>query len=285
MAVLFALLSFIGWGTGDVFVARASKKLGGNATLFLGFLFAFIYSTLLLPFVGPIRSFSMLGIAFLIQILHTLANWSFFKGMQIGKATIVGALGSSFSVVTVILSIVLYGEHLTVMKGLGFLVIFVGIILLSLNFIEIKKHGMRHLLTDKGVPYGLATLLGWGIVFALLKIPSETIGWFWTGYPLTIITLFLILSQKIRAEVGHAVQKKNWFWLIIPFSILGTTADYSYNIGITKGFVSTVVPIAGASPVLFVILARIIFRERLTFQQKIGILFALAGIIVISFQG
>ena len=55
-----------------------------------------------------------------------------------------------------------------------------------------------------------------------------------------------------------------------------------FNLGLTLGYSSLIAPVAGSSPVLFVVLSRFVFKEPLTGQQKTGIIFALAGIVLIG---
>lgn len=284
MAILFGLISMVGWGAGDIFVTKASRKYGSNATYLWGFVVAFLFSCLYLPFAPAISDYRMLGIVFVIQALHTISNLAFFKGLEIGNASVVGTIAQSFPFVTVLLSVMIFGETLSPAKILAIFILIVGITLLSFRVDQMTRLGVKNLMTDKGVIYGFFTLIGWGIVFALLRIPAERIGWFWTGYPLSIIALCLFLVKSMRKQALVTMRKPNWFLPIIPFGIMATMADFSYNIGLLHGFTSTIAPIAGASPVLFVILSRIIFKDPLSMQQKIGILIALGGIVFIGFS-
>ena len=59
-------------------------------------------------------------------------------------------------------------------------------------------------------------------------------------------------------------------------------AEFSYNAGIGKGLVSIVAPIAGANPILFIILAFIFFKDKITRQQILGIITTLIGIVLLS---
>jgi len=59
-------------------------------------------------------------------------------------------------------------------------------------------------------------------------------------------------------------------------------AEFSYNLGLSKGNASIVAPIAGANPILFVLFAYFIFKEPLKKHQIIGITLILTGIVMLS---
>ena len=124
----------------------------------------------------------------------------------------------------------------------------------------------------------------WGIYFAFVRIPAEKIGWYWAGFPLFLIAPALLFIKSLRINAPKIFSDRKGFWAVIAYLILTLIlADFSYNIGILYGYTSIVAPIAGSSTVLYVLLSRIIFREKLNLQQKIGIISSLAGIILLAF--
>jgi len=59
--------------------------------------------------------------------------------------------------------------------------------------------------------------------------------------------------------------------------------DFIFNVGLQKGLAAVVAPIASAAPTLSVILAGILFHEKPTQKQIIGIVLALIGIVALGF--
>lgn len=59
-------------------------------------------------------------------------------------------------------------------------------------------------------------------------------------------------------------------------------SEMTFNVGISKGYTSIVAPIAGANPVLFVILATFVFKDPITKQQAAGVILTLLGVILLS---
>lgn len=225
----------------------------------------------------------MFFVAALLNIIHIFGNLCYFRGLEVGSAAIVGTLSGSFALITILISLLFFGESLTALQILAVILTLTGGVLVSLNLGKSAK--LSGILSDKGILYALGSVLGWGIYFALVRIPAGKIGWFWAGFPLYLLSLLLpLFIQDFRKNTTEIFSQRNLLLTVFTFSVLITLADFSYNIGILKGFTSIVAPIAGAYPVLFVILTRIFFKEKLTIQQKIGLGFGLLGIIVISFS-
>ena len=283
MPIIFALITFAGWGVGDIFVTLASRKLGAKQTYFWGMAFAFLLSSLYLPFAGKMSDWGMFFVATVLNIVHIFGNLCYFRGLEVGNAAIVGTLSGSFALVTILISVLFFGESLTALQILAVILTLTGGVLVSLNLGKSAK--LSGILSDKGIIYALGSVFGWGIYFALVRIPAGKIGWFWAGFPLYLLNFLLPLFMKdFRKNASLIFSKKNVWQTVLTFSVLITLADFSYNIGILKGFTSIVAPIAGAYPVLFVLLTSIFFKEKLTKQQKIGLGLGLLGIVVISFS-
>ena len=136
---------------------------------------------------------------------------------------------------------------------------------------------------EKGVLMALITVLLWGIYFSLIKIPVKEIGWFLPNYFIYLLApciLIIMRAKKITLQIPTG--KKTIIGLLC-YTILATMGNFTYNMGITNGFVSVVAPIAGAYPTIFVALSFLIFKDRITKQQLCGIIISLVGIVGLSF--
>ncbi|MBI2616645.1 DMT family transporter [Candidatus Gottesmanbacteria bacterium] len=283
MATLFAFLALIGWGTGDIFVTIASRKIGNVHAYFWGFLLALILTTLYIPFAGEFPEIGMFIVAFLINIIHSLGNISYFRALEVGNASIVGTIsGGGFPVVAVLMSIFFFGETPSLLQLVAIFLVVSGIVLSSLDISLLKEKGLKGAISNSGVPYAIGGMLGWGISLSLIRIPVETIGWFWSLYPIYLIALILPIFKRVRKNIFKVFRASSIVTVIVLYTLLVTMADFAYNIGILSGYTSTVAPIAGAFPVLFVVLSRFVFHERLNPQQKIGITSSLVGVVLIS---
>lgn len=283
MATIFALIAFAGWGVGDVFATMASRRLGFLVSYFWAFVFGFTVVIFIMPFMGGISDWRMFFFAIILNLIHTAGNLSFFRGLEVGNASIVGTITGTFSIVSVILSLIFFKESVSLLQAIGIIFAVLGVILVSLKLGEIGK--ISRIFADRGVFYALITLFCWGIYFAFVRIPAEKIGWFWAGVPLFFTAFLLLGFRDLRKNIGKIFKDRKGLQATLSCMLLGLIiGDFAYNIGILKGYTSIVAPIAGSSTVLFVTLSRFVFGERLTLQQKWGIAVTLLGIIIVSFS-
>lgn len=282
MALLFALLTLIGWGVGDIFITIASRRSGYVQVTFWGQVFSVLITSLYIPVVGIPDDTPMLFLALILGLLLAGGTMIYFKALQVGNASLAGAIGGSFAVPVVILSMLFFGERLSFVQLVGIFLTIIGVILSSLKLQDLKSNNLRDLFSDVSVKYVLIAVLFWTVFYTFIRIPVERIGWFWSFYPANYFFLILLILGKIKKDSLMIFQDKRTMVNIILAMILILIAQFSYNIGITRGFTSIVAPVAGAYPMLFVLLARVVFKEKLTNQQKLGIISSLAGIVLIS---
>lgn len=283
MAILFALIALAGWGVGDLFGAISSRLIGAKISYFWAMLVVSVLICFYIPFAGPVSDWRMFGVAIVLNLIHMFANVSGLMGLEVGNAAIVGTLSGTSTVLTILISLFLFGERLSILQSLGVVLVIGGGLLVSLNFEHFVNFRKGKIFSDKGIPFAIGAMLGWGIYFSLVRIPAEKIGWFWAGFPLYPLTLLLTFFIKdIRKKTGKIIRNRKILASILAFAIIITSGDFAYNIGILHGFTSIVAPIADSYPVLFVLLAEYVFKERLNIQQKWGIATVMSGIIVIA---
>lgn len=283
MAVFFALLALIGWGVGDVFITIASRRAGNIPTLFWSQVISIILTSLYIPFAGSITDAWMFLFALVLGLSLSWGTLFYFRALEIGNAQLAGTIGGSFVLPVVLLSVIFFGESLSFLQIVGIILILAGLILASFDLGQLKNKKIREIFSDRGAKYAFLAMIVWGIYYAVIRLPVESIGWFWSSYPANLFFVFLLIFGKIKRSALKIFTDKKTLLAIVIFSVLINIAHFSYNLGILSGFTSVVAPIAGSYSVLFVILSRFVFKEPLTKQQKAGVVSSLLGIVLISF--
>lgn len=284
MAIFFAMLALIGWGSGDVLIAKLTRKIGSRVTLFWWMFSSLILSSLYLPFAGPIPDFLMFSFALILNIFGLLGVIWYVQAFEQSHISLVGTIAGSFSILVVPLSVIFFSERLEILQIGAIIMTITGLILATLHPEDLKNRNFRRLSENKGIKLSFLAFLNWGIYWTLIRIPVQKIGWYWSEYPFYFMILLLPLMGMTKNISISAVRNSKILFMIILSGALSTMANFSFNLGITYGYSSIVAPIAGSSPVLFVILSRFVFREPLTGQQKLGIISALTGIVLIGFN-
>lgn len=282
-AIIFALISFIGWGVGDLLVTISARKLNAYSSTFWSLVISVLLMSLYTPFVWDNLKFLttevfllniFLGFILLVGII------AYREGLIAGSSPLVVTIAASFSVVTTPLSIIFFKEQLTVIQVVLIVIIFIGIILSLLPIQEVLN---RKIKVDKALLFALISMILWGIYFAFIKIPVSQIGWFWPNYfSFLFFAPFVFWFMKIRKVKLYKPNYNKAFWPLLGAIIFARGAELAFNLGIERGYTSIIAPIAGANPILFIILAFFLLKDPITRQQILGIGTTLIGIVLLS---
>jgi len=281
-AILFALTSYVGWGTGSLLEAIVSRKLYSYSLLFWSHLISFILLSIYAPFaLSDLNnlSFDILIIIFILAFVGIfLGTIFYYEALRAGNRALVGTITASFPAVTVVLSLIFLGDRTSFQQTIAIIIIFLGLTLSILDSSSIKG---KNLLTKSSF-FALLAMLTWGAYFAFIKIPVAKIGWFWPNYFTFFLFPLILIYIKFKRVKLEAPNKNNAFIPLFVSTILVRAAELTYNLGISKGLVTVVAPIAGANQTLFVVLAFLVFKDRITKQQIAGIITTLIGIVLLS---
>lgn len=247
---------------------------------------SFIASFIITSFYAPFAISSLGSLTFGIFILNVIlalvgilsGTLIYYEALRIENRALVGTIASSFPMVTVLLSIVFLGEKVSGLQIIAILLVFIGLFLASFDLSGIRKGKFSF---SKGVLFAIIAMCLWGIYFAFIKIPVKEIGWFWPNYIAFLTFPLLFLYSRIKKRRLEKPTENNVLIPLIVSTLLVRIAEFSYNLGISKGLV-VVAPIAGANPTLFIILAFMIFKDHIKKQQIFGIVITLAGIVFLS---
>lgn len=282
VAILFAILAFVGWGTGDIFGGLVARKVGGYSSAIINYILCIILASLYIPFALPeLRNLNLESVIWLIVLLPIgiIPLVTLYEGMNRGSASLVGTVAGSFGALVAVFSVIFLGESLNLFQVISIFVVLIGLVLSSLDLKNIK---WQQLLTDKGIPFALISFITWAIYFTFIKIPIRQIGWFWPayiswwGFPLV---LYYLKTKSIKITVP---KDKKHLGFILMNALLSITALFSFNLAAAKGQSSIIAPIASSYPALFALLAYFVFKDKLSKQQVIGMVTTLVGIISLS---
>ncbi len=281
LGIIFGIIAAIGWGTADFFVARAVRKTTIFKTFFwsqmIGVAFFIIIFSLFFKF--PILSFATIGVILIASFLSTISYLLFYKGLQVGKVSIISPLTACWAIVTVILSLIFLNERLTAIQGVGVTLAILGAILASFKLNDLLKLKLKN--AAKGVKYTVIAVFGWGISYVLIDILVAELKWFLPIFFIKIVgVLYLLLyTGTTKKKISFP---KNVVWLIVLIGVLEFIAFSSYGLGVNSEYTAIVAPISVAFPAVTVILARIFFKETLEINQKIGIIAIIAGLVLLA---
>lgn len=282
MQYILGLIPLVGWGSGDIFGAYASRKIGAYNATFYAFFFAIVMATFALPFfVDDLHKLTLpLVLANLgLGQFYTLGNFFVNEGFKEANAAIVGIIMQSFPALVLIASHLIFDDPITGTQVLWIIVVFVGVIFLSLDFKELRQQELKF---NRGVKFGLTAALMFAAYFTFFRVFADQYGWFLPNY-ISFLTLpvALMLSRLFIHEENRLVLIRDPKIFLFTFmaAFLLRSGDMAMNIGITEGYTVVVTTMAAAAPVLFVVLSAIVFKDKISRQQAVGVIITLVGLV------
>lgn len=284
-SVMFGAFSLFGWGVCDFLAALSSRKIGNVRSLFwmtggglLLMLFFLPLSHLSIP--SPTRlSWVMLITAGFMQATGGLA---FYKALTVGKVSLASPVSASWSMWTVVLSVVFLGETLTRLQPYGIILVILGTILVSTNIGELLKES-KFIFSDPGVKFAVAASVLWGTSFVIYSPVVRTYGWLIPSILLRSLILISVVLWSIfmKTKLSFKPEKKDMMLLGV-MSIVDVVAYFGYSLGLEKGLTAIVSPVAAAFPLITILLARIILKEKPVANQFVGVVGIILGIILLA---
>ncbi len=284
LSILSGIAGMIGWGIYDFLGGVYSKQIGPFKSFFWSQLAGLISILLLLfaftiNFNLPILVIILLPIA---AIVYSTGYLFFFKGFEMGNVSIVAATMNLWAVFTMLFAFIFMGQRLSTMQTLGVFMIISGVTLASLNWREIKNHNFKLSLGVKETVFGA---FFFGVFWNISEIISEKIGWLPTTLfvKFGIIVFLLLFSFLIKRELilTKATTKTKLMVLLMGSIEAGAVAIVNY--GLTIGDAILITPIASALSIVTITLAIIFLKDKVTRLQGLGMIGAIAGIIVTAF--
>lgn len=174
------------------------------------------------------------------------------------------------------------GQRLSPIQTLGVFMIISGVTLASLNWSDIRKQRFQF---SSGVKETVAGAFFFGVFWNVSEIITEEIGWLFTTLfvKLGIILFLLLFSLIIKRELALAEVATKTRWMVVLMGIIEAGAVAIVNYGLTIGDAILITPIASALSIVTIILAIIFLKDKITKLQGLGILTAIAGIVVTAF--
>ncbi|MFB6076691.1 MAG: EamA family transporter, partial [Candidatus Nanohaloarchaea archaeon] len=194
--VLFGIVAMIGYGFADFFVERATREedvfdilLWSKvvSTALLGIALAFLFQ----PARVTVSGATLILVAGLLNVAAYLA---FYRGIQVGKLSIVSPVASAWGAVTAIIGVFLLGQILTGIQSAAVGAVVAGTVLASFRWNDLAGRQWDNY--ETGIEYGAVALLSWGISFAIIDILVGQIGW--------VMAIFLVLLVLLVTMGGYA---------------------------------------------------------------------------------
>lgn len=293
--MLFALMTFLCWGTADLFYKIGNKKAGDYNHLKTGVcvgLIMGIHATIYM--IVKRIDFNIIEIIkyLPVSLLYIISMVIGYKGLKYLELSIASPIQNCSGVITAILLLLFFKETLQILAYIAFLLILTGIILLGIIESQEEKDNrvtLKNSLTKKKIvlltmifPIAYCILDGLGtfldaIYLDKMKLISEDnalIAYEYTFLIYSIIT-YIYLKKK-RAKLTIKSEKPK-----VIAAIFETIGQFFYVYAMSANSVITA-PVVGSYCILSLLWSRIFLKEKLSKKHYLAISLVIIGIIILG---
>jgi len=286
------LIAALCWGSTDVMASFAGRRLGSLHVVAVSQVASVVVAILLAASQGvglPSDPFALF-LAALFGVIAAGAYLSFFTALRIGPLAVVSPVVAAYGGLTVVLSVLIRGETLTGLQGLGAALATLGVILTGIVF-DGGWRGTR--IVGRGVLFSLLAMLLFSILTAGLATPIRIAGWLPVllvsrlANAATILTVLIVVtvarprgsdvllatsgSPTIRAIAAAGAAGLLDIVGFVAFAI-GLEVAPTWIVGLASSF----------GPVVAVIVAVALWGERLRPTQWVGLAGIVAGLVAVA---
>jgi drug/metabolite transporter (DMT)-like permease len=292
LSVVLALAAGISWGVADFLGGLNSRHLSLATVLLVSQTVGLL---LLLPLAaahgwplldGPTAAFAVAG-----SVSGLIGIAALYRGMAVGSISIVAPISATGAALPILFGL-LRGERATPLQSAGIVLAAIGILLASRAVDDPLREANGALREPQdpdakvrvrvasGVGFALLAALGFGGFFVLLHEASVAdVLWAGAVQRLTGVCIMLVSALILRPTLAIGWRRLPG---LVMVGALDASANVLYSFASVVGLVSVAAVLASLFPVVSVILARVILRERLSPIQGTGVVCALAGVAFIA---
>ena len=282
LAIALGLGSSFLWGLADYLGGVKSRSFPVAVVLATMYLSSLVVMTLFAVGrgVGPPGTEAILaGLA--AGLFGVGALMAFYRALAIGTMSIVAPVASTGVALPVLVGLAT-GDQPGLIRSVGLAAAVIGVILASREDDKAAAGTVDPRLQRQSIVLAVVAGLGFGMYFVLAEVASSgDIGW---ALLLSRIAAspFIVAFAVITLRRGGRRPRPLELLTLAGIGMLDLGANVLYNTATTVGELSTVAVASSLYPVTTVLLAAALLGERVRGTQRIGVVVALCGVVLIS---
>jgi drug/metabolite transporter (DMT)-like permease len=296
----YGLVAAIAWGISTIAAANAARQIGTYFAVLvsqvLGLAVLGILAAVLHPSLSVVGGGAVAGLA-AAGVLALLGWLLYYRALERGPVGVVSAIGASYGGVTALLAVTLLGERIGGFGGAGVVLAIGGVALsvarppgaapstVGVHEVRSGSAGGRHRLASRrpGIPLALASALTYGIGAFLLGRFSAGAGWLpstLVAYAASVTALILALPFLGCRRVLRG-SPRGLAWAAVA-GLTEVVALLAFSRGGQIGQVAITAAVSSLYPALALAGGFLVFRERLSRRQALGVGCIAAGVVMLG---
>jgi drug/metabolite transporter (DMT)-like permease len=278
LAALLALCASLSWGVGDFLGGVKARVLPSLTVLAVSQPFGLAALGIAVVIRGTGIPGNEVAWAALAALFGTVGLFAFYRGMAAGAISVVAPIAAVAAGIPVIWGVAVSGNHISGLQGIGFVAAIGGSVAASLEFRPEQRQ------VAAGVGWAMLAMLCFGGYYVPMHAAS-TQDWLWPAFLFRCTSVTLVWTVVLVRRARPNGLRAHWPALVaIGFLDTGGNALFAAASS-AHGLLSVVSVLASLYPVVTVLLARIVLGERVQRTQDVGVVVALAGVVLITAGG
>lgn len=282
LGLVTGLIAALGFGFGDYFAAKASRRYSAIQATFWTQTFQLVIVGVLFVVLGWQWQFKPIVIlyAFLYGATFFTGLTLAWRAFRIGPVSIASSFVSSYALVAVIIAIIFLHERITLQQQVAVLVMIAGAMLCSLHGDEKIKGSFWK---QPVIIYAFLGAAGIGASLTFVDLMVKAVGWQTSALMQSVGAVSCAaVMLKARGDRFLPEGKVPLTPLTIAAAISLETGGIMFSYGFSAALVAIVAPVASISPLITMALSLIYFRERLSSYQYAGVGGIVAGLVLLA---
>jgi len=271
-SIALALGASFTWGISDFFGPLKGRTLGALRVLVYVQLGGLIAIAVIVAIRGKGPADPAVLFAVPAAISGTLGFYAYYRGMAVGAMSIVAPIAGISAAIPVVVGII-SGDRPSLWQWLGIAAALGGVFLASRE----PGRGGR---VAAGVGLALLAAIGFGGYFPPMHAAGNADFW-WASLIFRMTSTSVILAAVAIRRPSLAVARIQ-VPLIALIGVGDMLGNFLFAAASTSGLVSITSVLASLYPIVTVLLARLVLKERVARSQEAGIVLTLAGVAFIS---
>jgi drug/metabolite transporter (DMT)-like permease len=201
---------------------------------------------------------------------------AFYRALAIGTMSIVAPISATGVAVPVIVGVA-GGDRPAALQVVGIVAAMLGVVLASREE-DSALHERQ--LARTSVVLALVASLGFGTFFVGLRASART-DVLWAVFASRGAAVAVLTGVAVALRPPGRIERRSWL-LLFAMGVLDLSANGLYALATRHGLLSVVAVAASLYPLATVVLARFVLGERVRRIQELGIVAALAGVVLIA---
>jgi uncharacterized membrane protein len=293
VVIVFALAAAVLYGSADFLGGAASRRSKALSVASISVPAGALVMLLAAVAAGGPVSTAGLGWALAGGVVGAAGLILFYTGLAVGPMSVVAPVSALMATVLPVGVAVASGEHLGVRVYAGVAACLVAIVLVSLeggvprwpsrealSLAAVRSGGYR---TLRGFGYGIMCGTLFGIFYLFLRNAGAS-GVFWPVAEARLANCAVVLAVVALARARPAGREDGGRVLVaaVVSGVFDASANLFYVLATRAGLFGIAVVLTALYPGITVLLARVVLRERMHAVQRIGLLLAAVGVILVT---